>query len=98
MASNRDTIVEELKAEFADGGHVLISDNFLDPASAHVQAVAYVPDIIRWALEHKGINITDGDISAGIRTVDCWHWEKWFGKKFKVNEPNRWLAYAGWEP
>ncbi|MCB0023366.1 MAG: hypothetical protein M9936_09365 [Caldilinea sp.] len=98
MSSNRDQIVDELKADFADGGHVLISDNFREPVSANAQAVAYVPDIIRWALEHKGVNITEGDISAGIRTVDCWHWEKFFGKKYKINEPNQWLAYAGWEP
>jgi glycine/D-amino acid oxidase-like deaminating enzyme len=101
MASKYNEITEELKAEF-DDGHVLISDALLDPASATAQAVAYVPDTIRWALQHKGVHITEGDVSAGIKTVDCWHIETiktpWKKYTIKVNEPNKFLGYAGWEP
>jgi hypothetical protein len=97
MSDNRDSIEEGLQHEFSDlGGHVnWTGQEFLDPISADAAAVATcAPDLIRWVLEHKGINIAQGDMTVGHKTVN--NWKKVYGVKIPL--PNTYFGYAGWKP
>ena len=91
--------MDELKADFADGGHVLISDNFRkNPLVPMLRRWPMSPDIIRWRW-NTGASTSPKAISVrGLELLIAGTGEKFFGKKYKINEPNQWLAYAGWEP
>ncbi len=97
---NRGDIEQEIRDKFP-GGHVLITGEHIEPASANAKALLYVPDIIRWALEHKGINILKGDIEVGHRTVKNWRRVKkpWPASGYwNIPLPNTFIGYAGWKP
>jgi len=57
-------------------------------------AARFLPDIIRWAVEHKGVHIANGDVVIGHKTVN--NWKKVFGNRIPL--PNTYFEYAGWKP
>ncbi len=94
MADNRGDQENGLRQEF-NGGHVIwTEEESLEPASVTVVAQGFVPDIIRWALEHKGVNIANGDVVVGHKTIN--NWKKVAGVKIPL--PNTYFGYAGWKP
>jgi hypothetical protein len=101
MASTLDNVHDDLNNEFsAPGGHVNWTDEYFDPVSAEAFAVATcLPDLIRWVLQNKGINITEGNCTIGHRTVSHWHYEGggWL-PRVKIPEPNRYVGFAAWKP
>ena len=96
MMDNRGERETELRAEFSDqGGHVLwTKDESPEPLSVKALAEAFVPDIIRWALEHKGVHIDEGDVIVSSKAID--HWKKPF--KRRIDMPKTYFGYAGWKP
>jgi hypothetical protein len=101
MSSSLGDVHDGLEHRFSDpGGHVLWTDEFWDPGSADASAlVTCVPDVIRWVLQNKGINITQGDCEFGHKTVSHWHYEGGgLIPKIRIPEPNRYIGYAGWKP
>jgi hypothetical protein len=94
MADNRGDQENGLRQEF-DGGHVIwTGEESLEPVSVTTAAALFVPDIIRWALEHKGVNIANGDVVVGHKTIN--NWKKVLGNKIPL--PNTYFGYAGWKP
>ncbi len=96
MGSNRGEQEQDLHHIYNDaGGDVEIrGEEFLDPVSAESDAQYSVPELIRWVLEHKGINIVHGDWSVGHRCVN--HWQP--TPLGKIPGPNTYFGYVGWKP
>lgn len=99
--NNRGDQENGLRNEFSNqGGHVIwTSEESVEPGGATSLAAAFVPDIIRWALEHKGVNIASGDVVVGHKTINNW---RKVGNRYtgytKVPLPNTYFGYAGWKP
>jgi hypothetical protein len=96
MANNRGEQENGLRHEFSDpGGHVIwTSEEFIEPVSVTQIAAGFVIDIIRWALEHKGVNVANGDVVAGHRTIN--NWKVVIGNKIALT--NSYFGYASWRP
>lgn len=92
MSSNCSKQKDGLKCS---GGHVLYAScSHLTPVDASAAATVLIAELIRWVLEHKGINITKGDIDLGHKTVN--NWKKVLGNKIPL--PNTYLGYVRWCP
>lgn len=96
MPSNRGDQEATLHHKFDDaGGHVdICAEEWPVSVQADADGATQVPDIIRWVLEHKGINITNSDVEVGPATVN--NWQIVLGNK--VPYPNTFFGYAGWLP
>lgn len=96
QAGNRGDVERGLRERFSDpGGHVIITSlESIEPVSVDAAAVLLVPDVIRWVLENKGIQILTGDVEVGHKTVS--NWKKVGGIKIPLG--NTYIGYAGWKP
>lgn len=95
--SNRGQVNAGLLNEYsAPGGHVIWTDNeSIEPATVTAQAAGYVPDIIRWVLENRTLQIASGDVTVGHKTVNNWRRVPIIGR---VPLPNTYFGYAAWKP
>ena len=69
MGSKLDDIHDGLNREYSEkGGHVNWTDEFVEPGGADADAlVTCLPDLIRWAAQHKKINLQKATVLLGTR-------------------------------
>lgn len=98
--SNEGEKRDEIRERFSGaGGHVYIEGPDVIPQAAEARAAVHIPDLIRWVLEHKGINVTDGAFELGHQTVANWRYIRIpFDGRRKIGLPNTYLGYLGWKP
>lgn len=91
---------DDIKARFSGaGGHVYIEGPDVVPQLAEARAAVHTPDLIRWVLEHKGVNVVEGDFELGHKTVQNWtHIRIPFDGRRKIRLPNTFIGYLGWKP
>lgn len=95
--NNRGDQESGLNQEFTDpGGHVIwTAEESIEPGSVTQLAAGFVPDVIRWSLEHKGVNITAGQVVVGDKAINSWE-DLPFNNRLDL--PNAYFGYAGWKP
>jgi hypothetical protein len=90
--SNSSSREQEINNDYR-GGHVWFGSESVDPHSSETQVLKHAPDAIRWALEHRGVKITEAQLKVSHYTVKHYRVIKVFGKKKTIPLPNTYRGY-----